>query len=191
MDEELDFEFHYLPAPPPRSTFVTVLAWIGIVLGGLATFISLLQNLMIYLLFPREDMRQAMQAAEQSRQFQQLPAAFGWQFNHFDLFFLGFLVAAAATLLFAIGLLKRKNWARLGFMILLGFGIAWNLGGLILQFSMYDAMPGITGQELPPGFATMMLVMKIASIAMVTACCGLFGWILYMLQSASIRAEFD
>jgi hypothetical protein len=52
----MNFEFQGKPAPPQRSTFGNVLAWIFIVLGGFATFISILQNIMIRMLFHKEKM---------------------------------------------------------------------------------------------------------------------------------------
>ena len=48
---------------PARSNFVTVVAWIFIVLGGLATFIAVLENVVVHTLFPFEQMRKM--AAEQ------------------------------------------------------------------------------------------------------------------------------
>ncbi|MDD2271386.1 MAG: hypothetical protein PHP95_11805 [Desulfuromonadaceae bacterium] len=61
----MDFEFEGKPTPPQRSTFVNVLAWIFIVLGGFTTFISILQNIMIRVMFRKEEMTQAMKQAEE------------------------------------------------------------------------------------------------------------------------------
>ena len=47
----------------PRSTFVTVVAWIFIVLSGFASVIGALQNIMLRYMMPTEDMHKAMSQA--------------------------------------------------------------------------------------------------------------------------------
>lgn len=183
----MDFEFQAEPTPPQRSTFVNVLAWIFIVLGGFATFISILQNIMIQTMFPKEEMAHALQQAKNT---DQMPAFASFMFGHMDLFFLFFLVVSATSLIAAIALLKRKNWARIIFILLMALGILWNVGGLILQFTMFSSMPEMAHHGAPPEFEKIMLIMKIASVIMVAAISALFGWIIKKLTSASIRAEF-
>jgi len=184
---KMEFEFKREPAPPQRSTFVSVLAWIFIVLGGFATFIGILQNIMIQTMFPKEQMAQAMEQAENA---DHMPAFANFMFGHFDLFFLLFLVVSATSLIAAIALLKRKNWARITFIVLMALGILWNVAGLVLQFTMFGQMPEMAGQGTPPEFEKMMLIMKIASAIMVVAFSTLFGWIIKKLTSAPIKAEF-
>jgi len=74
---------------PERSTFVNVLAWIFIVIGGFSTFISILQNIMIQTMFPKEEISQAMQQADQVDNF---PFFAQLMFNNVNLFFLLFLI---------------------------------------------------------------------------------------------------
>jgi hypothetical protein len=47
-----------------RSTFVTVVAWIFIVLAGFTTFIAILQNIMISLMFSGGHMGEALNQTE-------------------------------------------------------------------------------------------------------------------------------
>ena len=101
-----------------RSGFVTALAWLFIVLGGFATLMGLLQNLMINLLLP---------IAVREEGAKDPPWAAAFMFDYIHLIFLGFLAVSALTLAAAIGLLLRRNWARLVFIGLMGFGILWNL----------------------------------------------------------------
>lgn len=185
----MEFEFEAAPIQPPQpSTFVNVLAWIFIVLAGFTTCISILQNIMIHTLFPREEMQQAMQQAEHN---QQIPPYFEFMFNHFDLFFAAFLVISATTFIAAIALLKRKNWARILFIGLMALGIAWNVAGLVLQFTLFSSFPDFAGaQAPPPEFQSVMQIMRIASVVMVLAFCSLFGFIIAKLCSKKIRAEF-
>jgi len=185
----MDFEFDSATKQPPqKSTFLNVLAWIFIVLGGFATFMGLLQNIMIHMMFPKEQMSQLTQQAEHT---EQIPFFAELMFNHFDFFFLFFLLVSAASFIAAIALLKRKNWARITFIVLMAIGIAWNLFGLVLQFTMFSAIPEFpAGQAPPPEFQNMMQVMKVATVIMVIAFSSLFAFIIMKLSSKKIKAEF-
>jgi magnesium-transporting ATPase (P-type) len=170
---------------PQRSTFVTVLAWIFIVMAGIGTFISILQNIMLYKMFPREEMNKAMQ---QPDLVDQMPTFAQFMFSHIELFFLAFLIVVTVTFISAIALLKRKNWARIVFIVIMSLGIMWNIFGVIMQYIMFSSLP--TEIIPPPEFESMMTIMKIASLIMATAFCVLFGWIIKKLSSAKIKAEF-
>lgn len=87
MGEVMDSEVQVQSDKPQRSTFVSVVAWIFIVISGFATFISILQNIMFHTLFPREEMNQAFQHTEQG---EQIPAVVNFMFNHFDLLLIFF-----------------------------------------------------------------------------------------------------
>ncbi len=173
---------------PQKSTFVNVLAWIFIVFGGFATFISMLQNIVLHFAFPKDQMIQAM---HQGGQHERMPAFAEFMFNNFDLFFILFFFVSAASFISAIALLKRKNWARIVFIVLMSIGIIWNVVALILQFTMFGTMNEFTGGHTPPPeFQSMMQVMKVASIIMVVAISALFGFVIKKLCSQSIKAEF-
>ncbi|WPD24962.1 MAG: hypothetical protein SD837_10425 [Candidatus Electrothrix scaldis] len=174
---------------PEKSTFVSIVAWIFIVLSGFTTFISILQNIMLHTIFPKEEMNQAVQHTEQG---EQIPAVVNFIFNHFYLFFMLFLVVSAATFVSSIGLLKRKNWARIVFIVIMSLGIAWNVLGLGLQFTMFNSMPEFAGtQPSPPEFQNMMWIMKIASVIMVVVISSLFGFVIKKLSDKNIRLEFS
>ena len=174
-----------------RSSFVTVLAWIFIVLAGFATFISVLQNIMVNMMFPLDQMRAARAASPG------MPPMFDFMFDNIRLFFLAFLVVSATTCFSAIGLLHRRNWARLMFVGILALGIAWNLGGLVLQQVMLNSMmnfPAVAKQSVPPDFEAdmkgMMIVMRIFSAVVALAFSVLFAWLIKRLLSPSVVAEF-
>lgn len=183
----MDCKFEGKPTPSQRSSFVNVLAWIFIVLGGFATFIGILQNIMIRMMFRKEEMIQAMHQAENAKQ---MPVFANFMFNHMDMFFLFFLIISATSVVSAIALLKRKNWARIVFIVLMSLGIVWNLGGLVMQFTVFSSMPEMAGKGVPPEFEKMMNIMKIASVIMVIVFSVLFGWIIRKLTSTSIKEEF-
>lgn len=172
-----------------KSTFVTVLAWIFIVGAGFTTFISILQNIMINLMFPVEKMNEAFNDPTTQ---EHIPLLFRFLFSNIRIFFFSFLAVSATTFTSAIGLLKRKNWARIIFIVLMSLGILWNIAGVIMQFSMFPSMP--IPEEAPDQFTTqfttMITIVKIFTIVMAVGVSILFGWIIKKLASDKIKSEF-
>lgn len=168
-----------------RSTFVTVVAWIFIVLSGFSTMISILQNLMVHVMFAQAEMQEALQQA----QLRGGPPMAALMLRYMPLFVFGFLVLSATTLTASIGLLRRRNWARLLFIGLMGLGVLWNVGGLALQLTMFSSMRQEFGAA-PADMSMMLVVMTVFASVLVLAFVGLFGWIAARLLSPAIAAEF-
>lgn len=181
----------------PRSTFVTVVAWVFIILSGFTALISLLQNLMVAYM-PRDLFDTAMQDSTFARV---IPPAARFMFSHFQLLLLCMFILVALMLAASIGLLQRRNWARLVFIGLLGLGILYNLAGLVLQQSMLSSMTAqfpldsavsadsnlrSTVQQFDEMMAGFRVVMYVVTIGFV----ALFGWIIAKLVSRPIREEF-
>lgn len=181
----------------PRSTFVTVVAWVFIILSGFATFISLLQNLMVGFM-PRDMFDFATQDSTFARV---MPPAGRFMFSHLQLLVLCTFILTALMLAASIGLLHRRNWARLVFIGLLGLGIVYNLAGLVLQQTMMSSMTSqfpldsafsgdstfrATAQQFHQMMAGFRVVMYVVTIGFV----ALFGWIIAKLLSRPIREEF-
>ena len=172
-----------------RSTFVSVVAWIFIALSGFATLISMLQNIMVWTMFTRPEMAEAMLAPPPGA-----PPFAAFLLAHFQWFFLAFLLVCATTLVSSIGLLKRMNRARMVFVGLMLLGIVWNMGGLVVQFGMFDEMrrqfadvPKAAGASDMRAF---MMAIEVVSVLFAIGFSVLFGWIAIRLLSREIRAEF-
>ena len=174
-----------VPAPVVRSNFVTVLAWIFIVIAGFMTLIALLQNIVLALVFPLDQMHANMDAAK-------MPAFYAFVFDHFRWVFFAFLLVSAAMLAAAVGLLRRWNWARLLFIAILCLGIVWNIGSIILQQVMLSSLP--MPAKAPPDFAdsfnAMSKVIIVFGALMAIGFSVLYGWLIRRLASPAIRAEF-
>lgn len=169
-----------------RSTFVSVVAWIFIVLSGFGTMMSILQNVMIQVVMADPAVRDAMQTPPMDA-----PAFAIFLFSNFQLFFLLFLLVSALTLASSIGLLLRRNWARVAFIGLMALGVVWNLGGLALQLWMFSSMREQfaalpEGPDMQPFF----IVISAVSVLFALVFSGLFGWIARRLLSAPVAAEF-
>jgi len=114
--------------------------------------------------------------------------------EHGHLFFVAFLIISALTLASSIGLLKRMNWARLIFIAIMILGIVWNLGGMLIPFLLFPAVPPVP-DHAPPGFGDqfeiMTKVMTGFGVVIALAFSALFGWIIKRLVSPEIRREFS
>lgn len=170
-----------------RSNFVTALAWVFIALAGFSTFISIAQNVMINLVFDPSPLNNLANVPG----YEDMPTFFSFISSHIRLFFFSFLIVSSALLVSSIGLLKRKNWGRIVFMVIMWLGIAWIVFGVIMQFTMFPQMM----HDFPNGteaerFKTMFMVMRIFMLVFSVSFCGLFGWIIKKLSSKSIKREF-
>jgi hypothetical protein len=130
-----------------------------------------------------------------------MPPAARFMFSHLQLLILCFFILTALTLAASIGLLQRRNWARLLFIGLLGLGIVYNLAGLVLQQSMLSSMTSqfpldsavsadstfrATAQQFDQMMAGFRVVMYVVTIGFA----ALFGWIIAKLLSRPICEEF-
>ncbi len=173
---------------PPRSTFVTAVAWVFIALSGLATLISILQNIMVYTVFHTPEVAQAMQAPPPG-----MPPMAAFMASHFQYFFLAFMLVSSFTLVSAIGLLRRWNWARLCFIGLMILAILWQLLGVVLQVAMFSSMHAQFAAQAGPDMPDMQPFFIAVSVFGAVFALGfgvLFGWIIRRLVSAPIVAEF-
>ena len=171
--------------PTQRSSFVTGVAWTFIGLAAFGTLIALMQNVMLSFMLPPDS---PMRGAEN------LPAFAQFMFSHPRMIFAAFLAVSATTLVSAIGLLKRKNWARLIFIGIMVLGVVWNIGSLILPFYMFSAlmppMPESTPQDFRESFEMTWKIMTAFTIVIALAFAVLFAWITKRLASQDVKREF-
>lgn len=169
-----------------RSTFVTVVAWILIVVSGFATLIALLQNAMVHLVLKSPQMGQLAQAHPA-----EAPVFAVFTADHIGLIFFAVLVVCIVTLVSSIGLLKRVNWARWVVIALMILGVAWCLGGLAFQAAMFVAMKDqFANVPDASGMGPFLIAFAVVNVLIALAFAGLFGWIAKRLLSPGIAAEF-
>jgi hypothetical protein len=167
-----------------RSTFVTVVAWIFIVLSGLGTLYCLM------FMFTPSDKLMA--------QFQQQQAAVPAGSPALDpammvsimrgMFFF-FFVVELWVLLSSIGLVLRKGWARISFIVILVLGILFSLLYVIIGLAgrsmPMDQVPGANAQM--GGF---MHAIMGAMAVMGAVFAVLFAFIIYKLNTEKVKQEF-
>lgn len=171
-----------------HSVFVTAVAWVFIALAGFAAFVCVLESIMIAVTFPHGVLLQgAIQPETHVREFARV------FFSHVQLIFILLLLIFALTLAAAIGLLKRKDWARIAFVGLMGFGIAWNIAGVVLMFYFLPSMAEVLANQSPAyaaQFNLMRNVVFVFDFVMDVGFIGLFAWIMHRLASDDVRREF-
>jgi hypothetical protein len=161
-------------------------AWLFIVVAACATPISVLQNVMIVTML-RDHARSWGSASALA----QLPAAHRFVLTHMEGLFLAVLVICVYALACSIGLLKRKDWARRGFLGLLAIGIVSGVAALVFQsvfLSEIANRPAASGQ---PHLRVLFFLMKVLAAVMVLALVVVFGWMIRKLTSPPIKAEFS
>ena len=135
---------------------MTVIAWLAICFNGLGVAIALIHNLR-----------------------GNPPIMLARVISLLSLAFMAFMTYVG------YGLLKRRNWARLIFIVVCALGIAWSaLCILILGFGFHF------GRSLPPDMRFLAILMVTKSILAV-GMSVLFGWIIKRLCSPSVRSEFN
>ena len=182
-----------MSASSGKSQFVTRLAWTGIVITGFATFMSLLQNIIVSVLLPIDQMKEVF--VVEPRMSKYVPALVSFMMTNIRLIFFGYLVLSTAMFISSIGLLKRKNWARIIFIFIISVGIASSLAGVFFQGAMMGTVIPILPEEyvdMPgmPNFQAMFLIIRIASGVLVIFMVALYGWIIKKLVSKEIKQEF-
>lgn len=176
--------------PAKRSRFITGLAWTFIVLAGFSTLIAILQNVMLSVVFANDDMRVAMSEMDK---LQPMPPMFHFMFENIRLILAAALVTSALTLVASIGLLKRRNWARLVFIGIMAFAIVSHLAGVAMPFIMPDwmsFMPKDMPADVGNYFAMVMKVVMVFSVLVALITVGFCIWVIKHLLSEEIRKEF-
>jgi hypothetical protein len=170
-----------------RSLFVTLTAWVFIVLAALASATALVQNAMVASLLPGWQLSGVQQP---------LPLLTGLLIAYLPWFVGAGLVLSLATLASAVGLLLRLEWARRAFIGLLVLAIVANLLGLWFQHEVVQSVVDTTLRRSPlpqqalgvfGGFVT---AARLMAVVMTLGACGMLVWIIRRLMSTPIRQEF-
>lgn len=173
----------------PRSTFVSVVAWVFIGLGAMSTLVGLLQSLVFVFLVP--DLGAALEA-EQAKQTQEIPPIAIFMAKYFKFVIVGTTLIAIAMLISAIGLLKRHNWARVAYIFYFALTIFWNVAALPLQYFWLDSMfsaVDIPAEEMAV-FDVFSNIMMVIGVVMALLFSALFGWLIWKFRSPAVKAEF-
>jgi hypothetical protein len=170
-----------------RSLFVSVTAWVFILFGLAASALSVIQGASIASLLP---------AFNLSLDVAPLQGLMKVVTNHLHWVAALGLTVSIGTLVAAIGLLLRLEWARRAFIAVVLLAIVANLAGLWLQQELLRALIDHTLSRTPlpveaagvfGGFAA---VARVAAVTLSLATCLLLAWIIARLSTQAVRQEF-
>lgn len=169
-----------------RSTFVTVLAWIFIGLSALGTLVGTLQVVMLFTLLADSPFNELSMTSPPEG----IPAPAVFLMSHFKAFFGLILAVNAAALVVSIGLLRRKNWARLAFIGLMGLGILQSVLGLVFQIWMFNSMRDMFHAPGAPNMWPLLIIMGFMAAVFAAGFFWLYAWIIKRLMSKPVATEF-
>jgi len=159
-----------------RSVFVTVVAWIFVVLSGFTAFVSIGQNIMVW---THPGFSELTATSGSSAGFE------GFLDRHFRLFVLGFLCVTIVMLVSSVGLLKRKNWARISVVTMLAFWILWNVASLAMVYFF-----GMEEMQRAAQLHKAHLFMQLFILVFLVAISAVLIWVIHKLLSPEIADEF-
>jgi hypothetical protein len=167
-----------------RSTFVTVVGWIFIVFSGLFALYCLM-----FLFTPTDKLLaqfQQQQALAPTGRPAVDPAMMVSMMRGVSLFF---FVVELWVLLSSVGLVMRKGWARISFIVVLAIGIF---------FSLIYVLIGLAGRSIPmdqvpganPQMAGFMHALMAAMAYIGAAFAAFFIFTIYKLCTEKVKQEF-
>ena len=164
-----------------QSRFVNCVAWLFIVLAGFTCAWAVIQNA-----------TQATWAAPLASH----SGLTAWIARYVTWVFSGAAALSLATVVGAVGLLRRVEWARRVFIGLLAVAIGVNLAGLWLQQEAVHLLvdPALHGATLPQAvadvFGGMVAAARGLAAAVTLGACAALVAIIRRLMSPAVRQEF-
>jgi hypothetical protein len=180
-------------ATPPaekRSQLITIFAWINIVLAILGALVIVLMMLLFRFAVPMDDLMAMLQRPEMQ---QQAPHALVYTLSHIQALLGAALAFSILTLIASHALLKRRNWARLFWIVTMSLVVVWCIAGIFFQPDVAQFMPPELNRappEVQAQMKAMIATVKIYGIILSLVQAGVFGWAVWRFCSADIRSEF-
>ncbi len=178
------------PPPPKHSELVTIVAWMNIAFCGLSALASAGLMVLFATLFPMDEIRNAIQTMEGQ---QAIPASMEFALSHIQAL-LGLSLALSLVMLVAsFALLRRKNWARLFWIVCMAVLVVWSIAGLFVQPDLSWLIPSNLSAVPPEIQAQLQQTVETAKlggyvVSIVQA--ALLSWLIWRFVSPDIREEF-
>ena len=173
---------------------MTVVGWVCLVSGVLGLLVSLTQVASGAMLPDDHTLRLL---APLSAELPELPPLMHWYYTNTLL--IGLLSLAASVLLVVMGrgLLRRREWARKGFIAVLVLGTLWQLASIWAMPQFLEGMLVLQGAsmpeglELPPEFAIFLQGILALVVLFVLLFTALHACLVWKLCTPRVRAEFE
>jgi hypothetical protein len=165
-----------LPDEPSRSAFIDGLAWSTIIVGAGVGLLSLLVWAAFSMMDPAIDLQTLLAA----HGFEiELPAYAMFIFKHMKAISMSLLAFCGVSIVCAIGLLRRRNWARVAFIVMLVLSIALNGVGV------YFSLVALGGPMAMSAKAAMLI-----NAVLIVVLSWMMVWMVKRLRTVDIKREF-
>lgn len=179
------------PPPLPRAGFVTVMAKVSLLVGGVGLAWALVQAVAALLV------SDAMVATIGEQP--EVPPAVAWALEHRLTLSLLMLLLSAVFMAAAWGLLRRMEWARWVFIVYLVVGAVLNFAGLAAIGHVFDTLQAMfpadmlqtrEGMEFTAQMQASRYISYFSGLVGAVAFAALHGWIVWKLCTDPTRGEF-
>lgn len=172
----------------PRSAFVNVLAWMSLALGACGVLAGALQAVLFAAVWPTDLWLQTVENTPT------VPPVIQWLVDHMLAVTLASVLGSALLGLVGWGLLKRREWGRISFIVLLLLGCLMPVASAIVT----DMTMGWMGEQMrtefgqvDPMFKPMQVAMRVIHYGFAAFILAVHGWLVWKLCTPAIRAEFQ
>ena len=173
--------------PATRSAFVNVLAWMSLALGVCGVLMGVLQAVLFATVWPAEWWTQAMAGDAL------VPPAMQWLMDHMVAISLASAVGSTVLGVVGWGLHVRREWARVGFIVLLVFGCLLPFASALFVDLTMDWMAEQVQADIgqvDPFFNQFHIAMQVMNYGFGAFIAAVHGWLAWKLCTPAIRAEF-
>lgn len=172
----------------PRSLSVTLLAWVAIIPAALGVLVGLAQNILFAVFMSPGQLEQLFSLLPPGME--SLPRI---SYDTLRIVLLAFLAVSVIFLATGVGLLKRRNWARVVFISAVALGTLYSVVTYFFvdtaaDLSMLIPPAGINGSRVD--VAPIMAMMRTATTVLTAVFTALNLWLIWWLMSPAIRREF-
>jgi hypothetical protein len=165
------------PKAIPHSPFIDGLAWSTIIAGALLALLSLLEWAAFAAMDPSIDLKMLL---GQFGVDVELPAYAVFMFKHMKTISASLFALSVVSIVCALGLLQRKNWARIAFIVMLVLSIALNGAGL------YFSLVFLGGPMAMSAKAAMLI-----NAVLIIVLSWMMVWMVKRLRTDDIKREFS
>jgi hypothetical protein len=172
----------------PRSLSVTLLAWVTIIPAALGVLVTLLQNILFAAFISPDQLEQL---------FSMLPpgmeAVPRISYDTLRIVLLALLAVSVIFLATGVGLLKRRDWARIVFVAAVLLGTLYSVVTYFIMDTAADLsmlIPPAGPGGSPADVAPIMAMMRAATTVLTIVFTALNLWLVWWLLSPAVRREF-
>jgi cbb3-type cytochrome oxidase subunit 3 len=168
---------------------VTLLAWVTIVPAAFGVLVGLVQNLLFAVFMSPDQLEQLFSMLPPGME--ALPRV---SYGTLRVVLLAFLAVSVLFLATGVGLLKRRNWARVMFIAAVALGTLYSVVAYFFidtaaDLSMLVPPGGLNGS--PVDVAPLMAMMRAATTVLTLVFTALNLWLIWWLLSPALRREFS